>query len=57
MLNTFSGWLFNLMLWGGIVAVVALCYHTFVEPILYNGPAALVALAVIAIVSLFWPKF
>jgi hypothetical protein len=57
MLNTFSGWLFNVMLWGGIIAVAMLVYHTFVAPILHDGLVALVALAVIAVLSLFWPKF
>lgn len=57
MLNTFSGWLFNVLLWGSIVAVVALCYHTLAAPILGNGLLALIALAVVAVVSLVWPKF
>lgn len=57
MLNSFSGWLFNVLLWGAIVAVAALCYHTFGAPILDNGMAALIALGVVAVVALFWPKF
>jgi hypothetical protein len=56
MLNTFPGWLFNLLLWGGIVAIAGLLYHTFVSPILHESMVALVALAVIAVLSLFWPK-
>jgi len=57
MLNTFSGWLFNVLVWGAIVAVAALCYHTFAAPILDNGMMALVALGAVALISLFWPKF
>ena len=57
MLNTFSGWLFNVMLWGAIVATCELIYHTFAAPILDNGMIPLVALGVIAVISLFWPKF
>jgi hypothetical protein len=57
MLNTFSGWLFNVLLLGAIVAVAGLCYHTFAAPILYNGMVSLVALGVVAVVALFWPKF
>jgi hypothetical protein len=57
MLNTFSGWLFNILLWGAIVAVAALFYHTFAAPVLDNGMNALIALGVIAVISLFWPKF
>lgn len=57
MLNSFSSWLFNVLLWGAIVAVAALCYHTFGAPILDNGMAALIALGVVAVIALFWPKF
>lgn len=57
MLNTFSGWLFNILLLGAIVAAAGLCYHTFASPILHDGFTALVALGVVAVISLFWPKF
>ena len=57
MLNTFSGWLFNILLGGAIVAVAILCYHTFAAPILDNGLVALVGLGVVAVIALFWPKF
>jgi len=57
MLNSFSGWLFNVLLLSAIVTVVALGYHTFAAPIIDNGVAALAALGVVAIISLFWPKF
>jgi hypothetical protein len=57
MLNTFSGWLFNILLLSAIAAVVGLCYHTFAAPILYNGLVPLIVLAVVAVIALFWPKF
>lgn len=56
MLNTFSSWLFNVMLWGAVFALVALSYQVFVGPIL-TGLTALVGLAVILVLSLFWPKY
>jgi len=58
MINSFAGWVFNLMLWGAVFALVALVYATFVTPvILYNPINALIALGVIAMLSLLWPKF
>jgi hypothetical protein len=56
MLNTFSGWLFNLLLLGGIVAIALLGYHTFVGPVLYDPIIPVVALGLAALVGLFWPK-
>lgn len=56
-MNTFSGWLFNVLLLGAIVAVAGLCYHTFAAPILYDGLVAMVALGVVVVIALFWPKF
>jgi len=56
MLNTFSSWLFNVMLWGAIIALVALSYHVYVGPVL-TGLNALIGLAVILVISLFWPKY
>lgn len=56
MLNTFSSWLFNVLLWGGIIGFAILFYHTFVSPILYDGLVALIALAIVLVLSLFWPK-
>ncbi len=58
MINSFSGWLFNLMLWGAIFALVALLYATFAAPaFLYNPINALIGLGVVAMLSLLWPKF
>ena len=56
MLNTFSGWLFNVLLLGALAAVAGLCY-TFAAPILYDALVPLVALGVVAVVALFCPKF
>jgi hypothetical protein len=56
MLNTFSSWLFNVMLWGAIFALAGLSYQVFVGPIL-SGMSALIALGMILVLSLFWPKY
>jgi hypothetical protein len=56
MLNTFSGWLFNLLLLGGIVGVALLGYHTFVGPVLYDPIISVVVLGLAALVAVFWPK-
>jgi hypothetical protein len=55
-LNPFSSWLLNVMLWGGIFALVGLSYQVFVQPII-TGPIAAIALVVILVLSLFWPKY
>ncbi len=55
-LNPFSSWLFNVLLWGAIFALAGLSYHVFVAEII-SGPMALIALAVIVVLSLFWPKY
>lgn len=55
-LNSFSSWLFNVMLWGGIFALVGLSYQVFVQPII-TGLSATIALVVILVLSLFWPKY
>jgi hypothetical protein len=56
MLNPFSSWLFNVMLWGAVLALIGLTYHVFVNEII-SGPTALIGLVVILVVSLFWPKY
>ena len=56
MLNTFSGWLFNVLLLGGIIGIAMLGYHTFVGPVLYDPIIPMVALGAGALVALFWPK-
>ena len=55
-LNPFSSWLFNVMLWGAVLALIGLTYHVFVNEII-SGPTALIGLVVILVVSLFWPKY
>ena len=55
-LNPFSGWLFNIMLWGGIFALGGLSYQVFVHPVI-TGFTALIALGVVLVLSLFWPKY
>lgn len=56
MVNPFSSWLFNLMLWGAIFALVALSYQVFVGPII-TGLTALIGLVAVVVLSLFWPKY
>ena len=56
MLNTFSDWLFNVLLWGAVLTLVGLSIEVFVSPIL-NGMTALVALGVTVVLALFWPKY
>jgi hypothetical protein len=55
MLNTFSGWLCNVLLLGAIAALIGLSYEVFVGPVL-SSLAPLVALIVVLVASLFWPK-
>ena len=58
MINNFSGWLFNMMLWGAIVSLAALLYATFSAPEFIHSPVnGLIGLAVVAVLSLLWPKF
>jgi hypothetical protein len=55
-LNPFSSWLFNVMVWGAIFALVGLSYHVFVSPII-TGLTASIGLVAILVLSLFWPKY
>jgi hypothetical protein len=55
-LNPISSWLFNLMLWGGVFALVGLSYHAFVQPII-TGLTASIALVAILVLSALWPKY
>jgi len=55
-LNPFSSWLFNVMLWGAIFALIGLSFHVLVSPII-TGLTAVVALVAIVVLSLVWPKY
>ena len=58
MINNFSGWLFNVMLWGAIFALAALLVTTYVTPDFIHNPLnALIGLGIVAMLSLIWPKF
>jgi predicted anti-sigma-YlaC factor YlaD len=57
MLNPFSSWLFNVMLWGGLFALVGLSYQVFTQQQIITGLTAVIALVVILVLSLFWPKY
>jgi hypothetical protein len=54
--NTFSSWLFNVMLWGAVVWLLILSYHVYVGPVL-GSLTAVAAFVFIAVVSAFWPKY
>jgi hypothetical protein len=56
MVNTFSDWLFNVMLWGAVVALVVLSFNAFVAPIL-GAVTAIVALVLVVVLSMFWPHY
>ena len=57
MVRTFSDWLFNVMLWGAIIATVVLTYEAFSGPfVLHNPIAGLISLGVIAVLSVIWPR-
>ena len=60
MVNGVASWLFNLMLWGAIVAFVVLLYETMNRGFLadqVNAVNALIGFGVVAVVSLLWPKY
>jgi len=58
LINNFSSWVFNLMLWGAVFTFVALLYATYVSPVFLHEPMnSLIALGVIAVLSLLWPKY
>jgi hypothetical protein len=55
-MNTASDWIFNLMLWGAIVALLVLTLHVFVTPILSTA-VTLIGLVVVVVGSALWPKW
>ena len=55
MVLSFSGWLCNVLLWAAIITTGVLVYQTFVGP-LVSQMTVLIALAVTAVLSLFWPR-
>jgi hypothetical protein len=56
MQNAFPDWLFNVLLLGGIVGILVLGFHVLAAPIL-GAVTTLVALALVLVVSAFWPKW
>jgi hypothetical protein len=56
MQNSFADWLFNVMLLGAIVALVALSVQVFVAPIL-GAVSVLAALVLVLVVAVFWPQW
>lgn len=55
-MNSASDWIFNLMLWGAAVTLLALFVQVFVTPIL-GLASSLVGLVFILVVSALWPKW
>jgi hypothetical protein len=59
-MNSVSTWLFNLMLWGALVTLAVLIYDKL-DPGFLAGSVnlvnALVAVAVVAVVSALWPRY
>jgi hypothetical protein len=60
MVNTFSGWLFNLIIWGAVVTFVLLLSeitsHGFLASQL-DQIRALIGLGVVALLAALWPRF
>ena len=52
----FADWLCNLLLWGAIIALGGLTYSSFVTPVI-TEMNALIGLGVIAVLSVFWPRY
>ena len=58
MINDFATWVFNLLVWGSLFALAGLLIETYVSRgFLDNGLNAIIALGVIAGLSLLWPKY
>jgi hypothetical protein len=55
-MNTAADWLFNLMLWGAIVALLVLGVHTLVTPIV-GVAVTLVASAAVVVLAALWPRW
>lgn len=59
MVRSFADWVFNLLVWGSTIAVLALLYETFAQPgfvTTANPIAALIAAAVVAVLAALWPR-
>jgi hypothetical protein len=60
MVSSFADWLCNVLVWGGIVLVVALLYDVFVAQGSLTASATpiatLLAFAIVAVLASLWPK-
>jgi hypothetical protein len=59
-MNTGSTWLFNVMLWGAIASLAMLVYDRLNPEFLTSSASAmtaLIAVAVVAVLSALWPRF
>ncbi len=60
MVNSFSGWLFNVMLWGAIVTFALLLSETTSQGFLagqLDQIRALIGVGVVAVLAALWPRF
>jgi hypothetical protein len=61
MVRSFADWLCNLLVWGAVFTFVALVYEVFFAKGFLlsqaNALAGLVAVAVVAVLSILWPKY
>jgi hypothetical protein len=56
MQNAFADWLFNVMFLGAIAALLVLAFHVLAAPVL-GAMTTLAALALVLVVSAFWPRW
>jgi hypothetical protein len=57
-MNSLSDWLCNVLLWGAIVGTLGLIYETYVsQGLLASGLPNVIGLVVVAVLSLFWPRY
>ena len=60
MVNTFSGWLFNLIIWGSVVTLILLLSEVISHGFLagqLDQIRALIGLGVVALLAVLWPRF
>jgi hypothetical protein len=61
MVDNFADWLCNFLVWASVVALIALLYDSFVSPSFLtaalNPIGTFIAVAVIAGLSILWPKY
>jgi hypothetical protein len=57
-MNSLSDWLCNVLLWGAVFSAVGLLYEAFVSRgLIGNVLPSVVGLVLVAVLSVFWPKY